>query len=66
MAQFQVTYEIGNRANPENSSSAWSSNTSQHFTVIVEAQGSGFARDMVTAMNGGSQNCLVTSVIQQY
>ncbi len=66
MAKFQVTYEVGSRANPQNSSSAWQSNTSQRYTVIVEAQGSGFARDMVTAMNGGAQNCLVTAVIQQY
>lgn len=66
MAKFQVNYEIGSRANPQNSSSAWSSSTSQRYTVIVEAQGSSFARDMVTAMNGGPNNCLVVSVVQQY
>jgi hypothetical protein len=65
MAKFQVTYEIGSRAG-ESSSSAWQSNSSQHFTVLVEANGSSFARDMVTAMNGGAQNCLVISVVQQY
>ena len=66
MAKFQVNYEIGNRANLQNPDSAWSSSTSQRYSVIVEAQGSGFARDMVTAMNGGSNNCLVVSVVQQY
>lgn len=66
MAKFQVTYEIGSRANPQNSSSGWSSSTSQRYTVVVEAQASGFARDMITAQNGGPNNCLVTSVVQQY
>jgi hypothetical protein len=66
MARFQVNYEIGGRSNPANPDSSWSSSTNQRYSVIVEAQGSGSARDMVTAMNGGTQNCLVTSVIQQY
>lgn len=65
MAKFQVTYEIGSRAGDSNSS-AWQTNSSQHFTVLIEANGSSFARDMVTAMNGGTNNCLVISVVQQW
>lgn len=56
MAQYRVTYQLGEQLN-----GSFSSNTYNQYEVVVEAFGPNQARDMVIAMNGGTRHCLVLS-----
>ena len=64
MAQYVVTYSLGNRGESGHGAFIGES-TMQYKTMTVEANGPTTAQRIVEGMFGGTQRCLVNSVFEK-
>jgi len=62
MPSFSVNYTVAGKQSSGPPNDLFESTGASHYTMSVQAQNTGAARDMVINMNGGHNNCRVNAV----